>query len=306
MSRLFRRCALAIQARFNDFDSAIAGCDAAPVDGHRAPILIIGTPRSGSTLVYQLLLQQFKLAYISNLMALAPRHMVKMCRWFPRLGSGYAGDLHPGDLGFIPGLAGPSEAGKIVDAWFGKSGLPADTERVRGTIAALSAIVDAPVLLKSLSLFDKLGQVQAAFPRCRFVHLRRDPLFVAQSILLNRRDPRYPAEQWRGVEPEGYAELRDRSEEYRVVWQVLTIEREISVVLRSVGDRVATLDYSAFCERPADAVAQIGAQFSLTRRDDAPALPESFPRADRIRVDAATWASLQEAYRVITGQLHDG
>jgi len=301
MSRLFRRCALAIQARFNAFDPAIARYDATRVDGDDAPIFIVGTPRSGSTLLYQVMLQQFRLAYISNLMALVPRHMVKLGRWFPSLVFGYSGRLHRGDLGFVPGLAGPSETGKVMDAWFAGDAGTAEREQIRRTIAAISAIAGAPVLIKSLSLFSKLAEVQAIFPSCRFVHLRREPLFVAQSILLNRRESRHPAEQWRGVEPEGYAGLAQASEEYRAVWQVLTIAQEVSVGLRAAGDRVTVLDYGEFCARPRQALARIGGQLSLATRDDAPALPEAFPQADRVRVDAATWAALEAAYQDIAG-----
>lgn len=296
MSRLFRRCALAVQARFNDFDSAIARYDAAAVDGSHAPVFIVATPRSGSTLLYQVLLQQFRLAYISNVMALVPKHMVKICRWFPRVACGYAGELHPGELGFIPGLASPSEAGKLIDAWFDEDAGGRRRDQIRRTIAALSTVADAPVLLKSLSIFDKLGRVQAIFPRSRFVHLRRDPLYVAQSILLNRRDPRYPPDQWRGVEPRGYAELGGEGEEYRAVWQVLAIEGEIRAALPLAGDRVAALDYSEFCARPREVLARIGEQLTLARRDDAPPLAAGFPRADRVRVDRATWRALGAAY----------
>ena len=44
------------------------------------PLFVISLPRSGSTLFYQLLLQRFRLAYFSNLMAAFPESPVTVAR----------------------------------------------------------------------------------------------------------------------------------------------------------------------------------------------------------------------------------
>ena len=47
-----------------------------------APMFVISLPRSGSTLLYQLLLQRFRLAYFSNLMAAFPDSPVTVAGHF--------------------------------------------------------------------------------------------------------------------------------------------------------------------------------------------------------------------------------
>ena len=61
-----------------------------------APMFVISLPRSGSTLLYQLLLQRFRLAYFSNLMAAFPDSPVTVA-----VISGWLG----GELVYVRGVA---------------------------------------------------------------------------------------------------------------------------------------------------------------------------------------------------------
>ena len=117
-SETLRSTALSIQAAFNDFDGTWKLYVDREADGKLKPVFIIGPPRSGSTLFYQLLLSHFQLCYISNIVSGFPKYMLRISRLFPSLASGYRLGLKKDYYGFLPGIKAPSEAGKIFDKWF--------------------------------------------------------------------------------------------------------------------------------------------------------------------------------------------
>jgi len=73
-----RKYLLEIQGLFSGFDSLAKKNTAEDLPEELNPIFIVGAPRSGSTLLFQLLIRHTKLIYISNLMALFPNQMIKI------------------------------------------------------------------------------------------------------------------------------------------------------------------------------------------------------------------------------------
>jgi hypothetical protein len=75
------------------------------------PLFVISLPRSGSTLLYQLLLQRFRLAYFSNLMAAFPESPVTIAA----VSDLFGGQSPPDDLastfGYTRGWNAPNQAG---------------------------------------------------------------------------------------------------------------------------------------------------------------------------------------------------
>src|SRR5262245_7661616 len=78
-----------------------------------SPLFVISLPRSGSTLLYQLLLQRFRLAYFSNLMAafpLSPATIAAASAWF-------GGQSPPRDFasnfGATRGWRGPNQGWRL-------------------------------------------------------------------------------------------------------------------------------------------------------------------------------------------------
>ena len=89
-----------------------APSDVAPV------ILVVGAPRSGTTLVYQTLARYLDVTYFSNLTSLfpnAPLAGTKMFRWLPRRQSADFKNFY----GQTAGLNGPNDGFSVWNHWLG-------------------------------------------------------------------------------------------------------------------------------------------------------------------------------------------
>ncbi len=299
MNELFRAIALSIQKQFNDFDNAIARVDDAIVDETLRPLFMVAPPRTGTTLLYQYLLQNVALSYISNLMAVMPCHMIKLCRLFPRVANHYTGPIRPSYHGFVPGLLAPSEAGKIVDRWFDAQYWPEDRPKIRRTIAAISLATGRPLLLKSLTNSTRIDRIMQTFPYARFIVVTRDERFAAQSILLARQRLGIGDKTWWSVCPPGVEHLDGKSAAYRAVWQVVATNHAIRDALTEAGRAVKYVRYEQFCDDPSGTTSHLAEQFGLlmTLR---PESRTAFTSANRIQVDSTTWDEIETAVQQLT------
>jgi hypothetical protein len=295
VTELFRPTALAIQKLFNQFDPAVRDEDAAPADGRFAPIFIVGPPRSGSTLLYQALCRGLEVSYISNLMSLLPRFMVRLAPVSLRHAPSAVAPFDPGDFGFLPGLFAPSEAGKIVDKWFSAGG-DADHHRdmVRRSLAAIGRRTGRPLLVKCPSLVLKLDAVLQTVPNARLIVLAREPAFVVQSLLLGKAKPELAADRWEGIEPPGSETHRGDGPEAEIAWQIAEILRIIEQGAASAQPGCITrVAYEDFCSDPRSAVRRMGCELGLEA--DVRGLPERFEISRSRRVSEFSWNRIVSA-----------
>jgi hypothetical protein len=251
MTRIFRRVALTIQRAFNQFDPASHRFRERAIDCEVSPIFILSVPRSGSTLLYQLMQRSMGLMAITNLMALAPRYMVRTARYSNARVAGPDAPLLPGHYGFLPGLHGLSEAGKVMDRWFDPEADGRHRKGVRSMVAALQAQCGRPLLVKSLSLVNRINSVAETLPEARIVILHRDARFVVQSLLRGQADGKVSADQWEGVQPPGYSDRMDMDEVRRAAWQVATLTEQLAACSRLFERRrIAQIEYERLCSMP--------------------------------------------------------
>lgn len=298
MKRAFRGVALAVQRSLNRFDPLRHRFDPAVVDGPDAPVLIISPPRTGSTFVYQVLVDVGKVAYISNLMAVAPQMMLALQWASTRIAPGYRVPYSRGDWGFVPGILAPSEAGKVMDRWFDPGRADRHRVPVRQTLAGMTRIGRGPVVIKSLSLAFKLDAVLEILPKARFLVLTRSPLAVAQSLLIGRRRRDLHPAQIEALLPPGIAAHSARGLPFQVAWQVVELNRLIDSGLHSVGpDRIHRISFERFFSSPEASTAEILRSMRIARRPgrEIPLAPADVG-AER-RVDMSTWCALEDAFR---------
>jgi Sulfotransferase family len=252
------------------------------------PILIVGAPRSGSTLLQQLLVEAFDFCYLSNL----------HCTFYgsPALVQRVAGRwlAPPGDFssahGRTEGPGGPAECGDYWYRFFRRRPqyvplAEADPERLRAlraSVRALAAAARRPVVFKNLICTLRLEPIAAALPEALFLVVRRDLVDNAASLLLARRAVHGDERRWWSAEPPGFDELLARPAHEQVVEQVLRIEALVDAERERLGTgRFLDLDYATVCASPADTVHEIetfaaGAGLRLARR--AGRIPPSFER----------------------------
>jgi len=300
MNPVFQRLALGIQRVFNNYDSASFQYNAKEWTSH-FPIIIVGSPRTGSTLLYQSLLSQFELSYISNIMALFPAIMVKMAKLYPQVAMGYADEIRENEYGYVPGLTSPNEIGKILRKWMVDAETEFGTQRVRQAIMAISDITNRPMIMKNQRRFtNNIPWVQRVLPEARFIFITRDPRYTAQSLLVARQKFLGSYEAWWNVQPEGYETVLDKHYTYQVLWQVRQLEDVVYRELLTQPDApVITIKYEQFCQAPDVILDELQETFRLQKHPDAPDLKDSLRLSQKVRLSEADWTLMNEHYQEI-------
>jgi len=294
MKNIIVNSLLKIQKSFNHFDSMVKTQNFEELSRELNPVFIVGAPRTGSTILYQYLIKHFKFAYFSNLMALFPSAMIKLVRLYPHAASGYRGDLKDSHFGYVPGLYSPNEAGKICTKWFDHDFHDGKKDLIINTFNAISHFTKSPVLQKNLKNSLRIKVLLDLFPNARFIYIKRDLLFTAQSLILARREIFGDDSVWLSVEPEGHKDILDKSPFYQVIWQVLKIEKQIEEDLVKNGKQVYTLQYEDFCDNQINTLRPISEKFGLSRHLNSDQ-EDSFIKKDITKLlNSEEWDELHE------------
>ena len=219
------------------------------------PVFIIGAPRCGSTLLYQLLVGTTGFGYLSNFHCLfhgSPSLVHRLGRRF----TARAADRYRSHYGRAKGLGAPAECGEFWYRFFrrrpqyvtaGEVG-PAALARLRGAIRRLVVAMGRPLLIKNLLSSVRLRPLAEALPEALFIVLRRDEVDTAASLLEGRRRLYGTYERWFSVEPPEIDRLRRLPVAEQAVEQVRAIHRLIDRDRRAIGaERFIEVSYDALC-----------------------------------------------------------
>jgi sulfotransferase family protein len=257
------------------------------------PIFIVGPPRSGSTLLYQLVVQRFDVGYLSN------RH----CRYYgsPSLVERRTRTRPPGELssryGRTSGPDAPSECPEYWYRFFRRSPqyVPREemperqSRRFRASVRAFGVTAGRPVAFKNLICALRLGPIADALPEAVFVRIRRDLLATATSLLAGRKALYGDYGHWWSTEPPEIDRLRRLPAHEQVVEQVCSIDALIDAALADIGaDRFNELTYESLCEDAPTALDRIAALAEQNGFQLAPRMevPTSLERSNPDPIDA--------------------
>ncbi|HZN56617.1 MAG TPA: sulfotransferase [Planctomycetota bacterium] len=167
----------------------------------RWPVLLVcGAPRSATTLVAQVLMKHLPVGFINNLTAVFPRSPITANRLFGKL-IGKPRIVYDNFYGKSIGLSGPNDSLHIWDRWLERESAtqhlePEDEADMARFFGAYEAFLDKPIVNKNNMLNSCAPIVARALPSARFICTRRDPVQLAQSLLIARSeihgDPRAP------------------------------------------------------------------------------------------------------------------
>lgn len=216
------------------------------IQGYNSPekpvVFIIGAPRSGSTLLHQLLASTGAFGYITNYIARfwdAPYIGALQQKVF---GFGkYAQKmiLHS-DLGRTNGLHQPHHFSRFWYRWFDWDEdhymrHVQEKSFLQGEVAALEQLYDKPMLFKSEYCGMQIPFLRKTFKKPKFIICTRNITYQAQSLLLSRKKMFGSYDEWFSLKPKEYNELKELTPYEQVVGQIRRIMQQILGDLEGLG-----------------------------------------------------------------------
>jgi len=224
-----------------------------------APVFIVGAPRTGSTILYQVLTNVFDVLYMDNLSAPFRRNIYFGIALSNRLLGQGPHDCFSSRYGTTVryGLNAPSEGAAPWEFWHSSETAYEDERRI--TAERRNAVSDAlyaamnrygkPLVFKNLRAGQQIPYLLSIVPNARFVLVTRDPLYTAQSIYLARRGIGLPSLPFFATYPRNFKELIPLPEPERIVKQIWLMNRQIVRDTAKLGnDRVLHVRYEDLCE----------------------------------------------------------
>jgi hypothetical protein len=238
-----------------------------------ALVFVCGPPRSGTTLVAQTLIRCLPVTYLNNLTALFPRAPITanrlartpLCNQRVSLTSHY---------GKTVGLGGPNDGLHLWDRWLGADRRVV-SDRLDGKAAdglvrffgAWEHAIGGPVVAKNNNLNAWASVVAGVLPTAHFVCLSRDPLYLAQSLLVARRYIHGNLTTSYGI-PAPDGDQQDPIDDVcrQVAFHTVMAERQ----RQAIGDeRFWLISYEDFCARPERLVRRVAEQILGVDVDEA-------------------------------------
>lgn len=238
----------------------------------RPVIFVTGAPRSGTTLLSQVLVNHLPVTYFNNLSVLFPRAPILGNRLF-------GGLLRPPPptyrsyYGWMRGFGASGSCLHLWDRWMGPdryvvpeqfdAATASDVVRFFG---AYEAAAGKPILNKSNQLATCATLLARTLPTSHFIFVCREPAFTVQSILAARETIQGSRERQYGVQDPAYRD-REVQQDYieAVCAQVLYHERRMYEQQREIGaQRLWVIRYEDFCREPHHIVMRVADEILKT------------------------------------------
>jgi hypothetical protein len=200
------------------------------------PVFIIGAPRTGSTILYQLITNYLDVIYMDNLCHIFYRNPF-FGFWLSNILFNNGPHNSFNSLyGKTYGLHSPSEFWNFWYRW-----LPTDKKyiykgelaphilrEIKNNIFSTTNKYKKSIIFKNLYMSLRLGMISEIAPNAKFIFIKREPLYVAQSYILRKLKYNIDLSKWWRIKGIDNNRLNELSLEERAVRQIFFIEKEIN------------------------------------------------------------------------------
>jgi hypothetical protein len=274
-----------------------------------SPVFIVGPPRSGTTLLSQLVNHALATSYFTNLTS---RLRVQGIRRPPAVLSAWLAkslrltdrrqETFESHYGHTRGWGSPNDTTMVWKHWFpnrfvGVGELTHEARRaVYQVVAGTERVFGRPFVDKSVENSVRIGALVEIFPTALFLRCIRNPLAVAQSIYIGKAaSAKRPQDWWFSTRPKEFDNLRHKRLIEQVTGQVYFLERNIAEGLAVVLPKhILSVDYRSVCLNPQREVSRIEDfmnHHGATTEQIRP-VPLCFPFSHARRIDVATYQAL--------------
>lgn len=267
-------------------------------------VLIIGAPRSGTTLVHQVLARHLDVSYFNNAINLFPRSSRYIGKLFSR-GGGASRIAYRSHYGSSARLSGPNDGFSIWNHWLGADRYaapevvsPANAQDLRAFFEAWFSGIPKPFLNKNNRNVDCAHALSEILPEAVFVEVRRNPMAVAQSLLRARDYIQGDLHRPWGLHSDKFS-VPEVDPVEQVCKQIGSISQRLEAVRTQIdGERYRTIEYEAFCADPAGHVLSLQQSIAGLRLRETPHLDELKPFVLSSKATPETKAASEQRRRV--------
>jgi len=241
------------------------------------PIFIIGAPRTGSTILYQLITNSLDVLYIDNLVDRWHRNFFF---GFEKSQKTFGNSAHNCFKSFYGNTSNygdhaPSECGGFWYRWLPRHKHFIDFNELDDTskqelynnITAVTNYYDRPIVFKNLNAGQRMRMIKEIFPEAKFIYVKRELLYTAQSILKAKRKLGIPENQFWSVMPKNVDELKKLPWAEQIVKQVYHLEAQIEKDKHLFKD-VLTIDYQDITQNTENIIETVQQFATLKYRSD--------------------------------------
>ncbi|GBD96282.1 MAG TPA: sulfotransferase [Nitrospirae bacterium] len=286
-------------------------------------VLIMGSPRSGTTLLLQWLASSGYFCY--------PTNMLSRFYEFPYIGSKIQLMLTKYDfnneifdfkeeipfdsnLGKTKGALAPNEFWYFWRRFFHFGEIQQlneeelasiDHQKFVSELAAIEAVFDKPFSMKGLIVNWNIPFITSIVEKVLFIYIKRHPFYNIQSLLNARINYYDDIKAWYSFKPPEYVDLKNCSPYEQVAGQVYFTNRAIEEGLARVEDaKVLEIAYEEFCQSPDLVFKQIINKFKLQgyQADWPYKGPARFSNTNKISLSCEEQEKVMNAYRHFSGE----
>jgi len=298
----------------NDLGLYLKNCSLEPVDAllrrkHARPdvpiVFIVGAPRSGTTVLYQLIAEYLDVGFVNNRMARYFAAPIVGAMLHGRTGGGHelalsskygrtGGDLSPHEFSWFWHYYGDF---RLNDDLSDEELSHIDWQPVKSALEGLAGYFKRPLVLKNINFVSyQIAWLKRLLPGAKFIWIRRDARYTMQSILRVREDEYGDRHAWWSVRPRDAHDWRDRTPVEQVAHQIDDISRAIETAFANVPveDRLM-LEYEELMRNTSESMKRVARFIGTDVADE--------DRLDAIRlelrnyktIDDATWTEIERA-----------
>ncbi|MCP4214732.1 MAG: sulfotransferase [bacterium] len=275
-----------------------------PIEEIFPTLFIVGVPRSGSTLLSQLVSAHLDVGYINNLIAAFWKAPVYGIRLSKKLLPEHGSSSFQSTFGRTKGIREPHEFGYFWSTFFDENHLAQKTQdetanidwrRMKHILTHMTYAFRAPVVFKYLPMGWYMSRVRKVLAKSCFIRIRRDPVQNAISLYNSRKKFLEAPRRWFSLKPLEYDSLKDKPLHHQVAGQVFHIDRSLDLELEKIAPAFRLdIGYDDLCANPKKVLADITDMLNKAGGD------VTFTREPQKKFDLTKKDPAAEAYAQLT------
>ena len=239
---------------------------------------VIGAPRSGTTLLTQLMSSHLNIGYINNLIAAfwkSPMYGIHLSKKL--LGNNYQSN-YSSNYGATEKINEPHEFSYFWKYYLNYSDFLQQTynkehhidwDKLKTILYQMCLAYEKPIVFKSFQYGFHAIEAVKAMPKSLFILIKRDVFQNAYSIYKMREKQHNDINIWASIKPHQYYLLKEESVYRQIMGQVMFLNFEYERQLNEILNKnKLILNYEDLCKNPSENLKLIEDKISLLSSDE--------------------------------------